>query len=102
MGLVFGYDGHLNQHGWLVFFFAYRQILGLTFPSGRMTLAVHIIERLTALYKTILVFIVSMAGPCAHEDDERPIRNFAHSELPDWRNDEVRDITSHHITIIYS
>jgi hypothetical protein len=38
----------------------------LTFPSGRMTLAVHIIERLTAL-ETILVFIVSMAGTCAHE-----------------------------------
>ena len=66
-GWVLGYDGHLNLHDWLL---AYRQILRLTFPSGRMTLAVHIIERLTALYNYTCIY-------CQHgwamrsQDDER-------------------------------
>ena len=57
--------------GWR-FFGLTDQVLRLTFPSGRMTLAVHITERLTALLPKLYLYLLSaMAGPCAHEDDER-------------------------------
>lgn len=82
-----GCDGHLNQHDWR-FFGITDQILRLTFPSGRMTLAVHITERLTALLPKLYLYLLSaMAGPCAHEDDEREVgfATLAHSELPDER-----------------